>query len=53
MIGAENAMAEMLEKQATLLALEGFLETSEDAANRAQLLRLLGKLKIGEDGVSE
>jgi len=44
MIGFGNAMAEMLEKQAELLASEGFLKTAEEAANRAELFRLMGKL---------
>ena len=49
MIGAGNAMAEMLEKQAALLASEGFLKTAEEAASRAQLFRLLEKFEIHED----
>ena len=43
------SMADMLEKQAALLASEGFLETAEEAANRANLLRLMGELETHGD----
>lgn len=50
MMSAENAMAEMLEKQVAILASEGFFETAEEAANRAQMFRLLDKQEKSEDG---